>query len=51
LKEDTAAKDQQSSDTKSGVVVLGCGNYFFERIFVHVLSSFAAVHNVMDRWR
>jgi hypothetical protein len=51
LKEDTAAKYQQPSNTKSGVMVFGGGNYFFERLFVHVLSSFATVHNVMDRLR
>jgi hypothetical protein len=51
LEEDTAPKDQQSSDTKSGIMVFGCGNYFFERLFVHVMNSFAAVHNVMDRLR
>jgi hypothetical protein len=32
-------------------MVFGGGNDFFERLFVHVLSSLAAVHNVMDRLR
>jgi hypothetical protein len=51
LKEDTAAKNQQPSDTKSGVMVSGGDNYFFKRLFIHVPNSLAAVHNVMDRLR
>ena len=49
LEEDTATEYQQPRDTKSGVMVFGGGNYFLERVFIHVLSSLTAVHDVMDR--